>query len=381
VLKKIIFFSLFLLFALCILPLKLPVQAIFDPLSVANNKFGIHVFDAGEIDKAAELVNNNGGAWGYVTVPIRADERNLEKWTTFMTKCREKKVIPILRIASFAVGEHWMAPNEWDLVDFANFLDELPWPIKNRYVIVYNEPNQKNEWGGFLDPAEYARVLDRAADIFHKKNADFFVISAGMDDAAPNGPQTIESLNYLRQMNQAIPGIFSKVDGISAHAYGNPAFSTAPNLKSKMNITSYRFVQDQINAFGVDNLRLFLTEVGWNSSGVGEERVNLWYQTALKDYWIDEGIVAITPFVLEAHDGPFRGFSFVRENGSWTLFAKTFKENPKTKGQPQMAEAKKPTIQTSNKTTDPQPENKSNIYGSFWNLLDLIWKFLKIKQH
>ena len=40
-----------------------------------------------------------------------------------------------------------MAPNEYDLIDFANFLNQLPWPVNNRYVIIYNEPNQENEWG------------------------------------------------------------------------------------------------------------------------------------------------------------------------------------------------------------------------------------------
>jgi hypothetical protein len=40
-----------------------------------GNKFGIHILSANEIEKAKELVNSNGGDWGYVTVVIRDDQR------------------------------------------------------------------------------------------------------------------------------------------------------------------------------------------------------------------------------------------------------------------------------------------------------------------
>ena len=119
--KKSIAFILFLIVFAS------PVRAVYDPLSVPNNKFGIHILSTSEIDKATELVNSSGGGWGYVTIPIRANERDVNKWTDFMNKCRERHIIPILRIASFPVDDHWMAPNEYDLVDFANFLDQLPW--------------------------------------------------------------------------------------------------------------------------------------------------------------------------------------------------------------------------------------------------------------
>ncbi|MEK7565752.1 MAG: hypothetical protein AAB506_01750, partial [Patescibacteria group bacterium] len=214
-----------------------PVLATYDPLSVPNNKFGIHILDAPEIEKAAEFANSSGGEWGYVTIPIRADDRDLPKWTKFMEDARKYKIIPILRIASFPVDDHWMAPNEYDLVDFANFLNELPWPTRNRYVVVYNEPNHESEWGGFVDPAEYARVLDRAIDIFHQTHPDFFVISAGLD--ASSNPYS-----YYQAMLAVWPEVLNKVDGLAFHAYGNPGFSTYPNIYSPVNIASYRYEQN-----------------------------------------------------------------------------------------------------------------------------------------
>ncbi len=54
-----------------------PAYAIYDPLSVSNNRFGIHILNPSEVEKAAELVNSSGGDWGYVTIPIRANDRDL----------------------------------------------------------------------------------------------------------------------------------------------------------------------------------------------------------------------------------------------------------------------------------------------------------------
>lgn len=300
------------------------VHAIYDPLSVPNNKFGIHILDTSELQKAAELVNSGGGEWGYVTIPIRANERDILKWTAFMETAKNLKLIPILRIATYPVGDHWMAPNEWDLIDFSNFLNDLPWPTKNRYVMIYNEPNHQGEWGGFVYPEEYARVLDRSVDIFHKKNENFFVISAGLDAGAN------ENLDYLRKMETYIPGIFKKIDGFGTHAYGNPAFQTPPNPGSPVNIKSYLFEENLIKQFGVESSKIFITEAGWHT---GSEH----YLDAFQAYWTEENIVAITPFVLGAHAGPFTDFSFTKSDGQFKQFVKDIQQLPKTKGQPQLA--------------------------------------------
>ena len=303
--------------------------AIYDPLSVPNNKFGIHILETSEINKAAEFVNSSGGNWGYATIPIRANDRDLEKWTKFMEDCRKLKVIPLLRIASFPVEGHWMAPNEYDLVDFANFLDELPWPTKNRYVIIYNEPNHQGEWGGFVNPAEYARVLDRSLDIFHKRNSDFFVISAGLDASAPNGNNSMRAFDYEWAMNNAWPGIFDRVDGWAFHAYGNPAFSTYPNIYSRVNVASYRYEIGKIREIGGmgGTKPIFVTEAGWINGS--------WLKYAFTEIWTEENIVAITPFVLSAQDGPFVDFSFMR--GSEFLgFAKEIMSLPKVTGSPKV---------------------------------------------
>lgn len=328
-LRRAIFLLLFLLvFAH-------PARAIYEPTSVPNNKYGILVLETSEIERAAELVNSSGGSWGYVSIPIRSNERDLVKWTKFMNDCQKFKIIPILRIASFPVGDHWMAPNEYDLVDFANFLDELPWPTKNRYVVVYNEPNHEGEWGGFVNPSEYARVLDRAVDIFHTRNSDFFIISAGMDASAPNGSKSMSAFDYERTMDNAWPGIFDRVDGLSFHAYGNPGFSTYPNIYSKVNIASYRYEYSFSEAKPI-----FITEAGWRADLLGDSATLNFYRQAFLNIWVENDIVAITPFLLDAQTEPFSGFSFVNSDGKLKDFAQQIKFLPKVEGKPQVAEKK-----------------------------------------
>src|SRR5690606_34912247 len=120
--------------------------ALYDPRDVANNKMGVHILHPSEIETAATLVNSNGGEWGYVTVPIQPVDRDLEKWQLFMHQARDLRVIPIIRITTIPSGGTWDAGAATDLVDFANFLNELDWPIENRYIILFNEVNQSREW-------------------------------------------------------------------------------------------------------------------------------------------------------------------------------------------------------------------------------------------
>lgn len=334
--------------------------AIYEPLSVPNNKFGIHILETTEIEKAAELVNSSGGDWGYVTIPIRANERDLLKWTAFMEKAAEKHIIPILRIASFPVDDHWMAPNEYDLVDFSNFLDQLPWPVKNRYVVVYNEPNHDGEWGGFVNPSEYARVLDRAIDIFHKRNPDFFVISAGMD-------ASFDPYSYYQKMLVAWPGVLDKVDGLSFHAYGNPAFSTYPSSYNPVNILSYRY---ELGYLGNPKKPIFITEAGWkNGPPYGEAS---WLKIAFENFWTDENIVAITPFLLNAQTQPFMDFSFVNQNGDFKSFALEIKNMSKTKGEPIIISQNKDIL--IKKTEDTGKISPSFSFALLWNKIsDIIY--------
>lgn len=289
----------------------------FDPLSVPNNQVGVHILDTQEIDQAAKLVNSTGGDWGYVTIPIRINDRDYDKWYDFFFKARKLHLIPILRLATYPDGGVWVKPTVFDLVDFANFLNDMPWPTSNRYVILFNEVNRANEWGGGeVNPRQYATLLIDAKNIFKSRSADFFLLSAGLDMSAPNSSTSMDALQFYRLMTFWQPQWTKAIDGMAVHAYPNPGFSSSVYSSSRYGIRSYKYEPNPAT------LPLFITETGW----IGQPD---FYTMAFKEIWTDKNIVAVTPFVLSAGGEEFGKFSLTNSPAYAGLMAL-----PKISGSP-----------------------------------------------
>lgn len=336
-----------------------PAQAITDPQAVPNNKFGIHIISAtdNEASAAAQLVNSTGGDWGYVTFLIEKNDRDHDKWQSFFNNLRRRHLIPIVRIATDPNGENWNVPSDSDAGDWANFLNSLIWPVKNRYVVVYNEPNQGQEWGGRVDPADYAKVLDQTITALKNKNDDFFVLNAGFDASAPSEqPKFEEEENFLQDMNKAVPGIFNKLDGWVSHSYPNPGFSGSPDDSGKGTIRTWQWEQSLLHSLGVSKqLPIFITETGWkHAEGVyfdkslpTADQLSSYYQDAFSNAWNSNQIITVTPFLLDYQQSPFDHFSFKKITGEPTNskilgasfpdyypFYQTLAQMSKTTGQP-----------------------------------------------
>lgn len=331
--KKLLFLIIFITFLIIF---SKNTYAVYDPRTTENNKFGIHILFPEELSDAASLVNSSGGDWGYVTIPIRASDRDLIKWQTFMDNCKKYHIIPIIRLATD--GDYfnkisWSKPNDYDILDFSNFLNSLNWPTKNRYIIVYNEVNRGDEWGGIPNASEYAQILNYAIDVFKEKNSDFFIISAGFDNASINVPnQYVNQYTYMYQMEDAVPGIFKKIDGISSHSYPNPGFSSPPS-SAKNGIFSFFYQKNISDTLSGKNLPVFITETGWTSDKISQDQQAVYYQDAFRNYWNDDNIIAVTPFIFTANQGSFVQFSFIKK-GEKTKIYNTYKNILKIKGQP-----------------------------------------------
>ncbi|HSD98390.1 MAG TPA: hypothetical protein VLB73_01675 [Patescibacteria group bacterium] len=311
--------------------------AIENPLAVNNNKIGIHILFPDEIDKAAQLINSNGGDWGYVVIPIQSGDKDINKWQAFFDKAKKLHVIPIIRLATegdYFNTKVWRIPTDADVLDFANFLNSLSWPTKNRYIIVYNEVNRGDEWGGVPDPSAYAQILSYASDVFKQRSQDFFIISAGMDNAAATTPTSMNEYQYLAAMNTAVPGVFDKIDGIGSHSYPNPAFSQPPTAISPMGVASFQFEKNLIEGHAKADLPVFITETGWDQHVVGEQTAGSYLSTALQNVWSRNDIVVVAPFLLQAGGGPFVQFSFLGPDGAPNLVSKALMSIPKEKGAP-----------------------------------------------
>lgn len=329
----VLFFSILSLFLF-----KEATYAIVDPLLVPNNKFGVHILFPSELDEARSLVNSSGGDWGYVTIPIQAIDKNLEKWQKFMNDAKRLHIIPIIRIATenyYFNTTTWRKPEETDILDFANFLDSLDWPIKNRYVIIFNEVNRADEWGGDVNPREYGEILQYALNVFKSKNQDFFIISAGLDNAASNvAKQSMDEYKFMVQTNSAVPGVFSQIDALGSHSYPNPGFSQPPWVLGPKSINSFKYEKDLAEELSGKNLPIFITETGWSLNMVSESGMAAYYEEAFDSVWTDKNIIAITPFLLRAGGSPFAQFSLINGLGSPSLGYKAIDKIQKIKGNP-----------------------------------------------
>lgn len=312
--------------------------AIYDLASKPNNSIGIHILFPSELSEAAKLVNSAGGDWGYVTIPVQASDKNLAKWQGFMDDARKNHLIPIIRIATdgdFFNKISWSKPTDSDVMDFANFLNSLNWPTKNRYVVIYNEPNRGDEWGGLPSASEYANILSYAADVFKQRSDDFFIISAGLDNAAVNiDGQSINEYSFIRQMHNAIPGVFAKIDGMASHSYPNPGFSQPPSSYGYIGTASFNHEGDLIQALEGKTLPVFITETGWTNDKVSDSVQSDYYKTAFVSIWNDENVIAVTPFLLKAGTDPFAQFSFIKDGAQAQGKYKALLTMNKNKGEP-----------------------------------------------
>ncbi|MBI4084792.1 MAG: hypothetical protein HY431_02700 [Candidatus Levybacteria bacterium] len=348
--------SIFLLLSIGFLSfLTTKVSAVYDPLSLPNNKFGIHILFDIELQKASQLVNSTGGEWGYVLIPIQAGDKDLVKWQKFMDECKKYKLIPIIRLATegdYFNTKVWRKPKEEDVLDFANFLHSLSWPVKNRYIIVFNEVNRSDEWGGDLSPSEYGSILSYAVSVFKSKSDEFFIISAGLDNAAPSNGLYMNEYEYMRMMHYSLPGIFNQIDGLASHSYPNPAFSQPPSSNTPQSAASFRYERDLAQSLSNKALPVFITETGWTDS-IGDEKRAEYYKEAFESLWSDPGIVAVTPFLLRAGGGPFKQFAFLQGDDSPTKQHDMIEKLQKTKGRPILEERVLGTEAASKQQTAP----------------------------
>lgn len=302
-----------------------PVFAKYDPLTVPNNKYGIHIVDTNDISDAAKLVNSNGGDWGYVTLVIQDDDRDKGKWQRVFNDMRALHLVPIVRIATHIDRDAWVKPYKDSASDWAKFLHELNWPVENRYVIVFNEPNHANEWGRTINPEEYASTLLEHAQKIHEASEDFFVLPAGLDVSAASNSRSLDAAVYLRRMIAAEPQLFDHLDGWTSHSYPNPGFSGSPYAVGRGTLRSYLWEREYLKQLGIIKaLPIFITETGWlhregvsfNPGLLTSEQVGNNLQLANMGAWQDPNVVAITPFVLNYQGLPFDHFSWRKLNSN-----------------------------------------------------------------
>lgn len=308
-----------------------PIHA-YVPNSIPNNIYGIGIINHSDLEDASNLVNVNGGDWGYVTIVITEDQRDKQTWQNFFDDCRKLHLIPIVRVASKYEDLSWKIPQIENIDSWVNFFNSLNWVIENRYIVIGNEPNHAKEWGGKIEPEGYALYLKTFSERLKNANKDYFVLNAGFDQAAGNTKTTMDQKLFMQRMEKAIPDVFNFIDGWASHSYPNPGFSGPKTGTGRRSIRGYEWELELIKK----DLPVFITETGWSRLNTKDELLtaaNLKY--AFEEVWSkDKRIITVTPFILNYQDKPFYEFSWKNKDGSFFKIYEEIQSINKVKGEP-----------------------------------------------
>lgn len=294
-------------------------------LASERNIFGLHLTQTSDIESAAKIINSSNGDWGWATIVIRADQLDTQTWQDFFDNCRISHIIPIVRLATLNDNGSWQKP-QYSIIDsFVSFLKNLNWPTTKRHIILFNEVNRAQEWGNQVDPKNYADISLYAIKKFKETDSNFFILSAGLDLAAPNKQNEFMSADeYIRQITLYQPTLFESFDGLASHSYPNHGFIGTPKDTGRHSILGYQWELSYLKSLGVKKqLPIFITETGWPHRE-GESTDNKFYThqttsqfliTAIKKWQSDPQILAVTPFIYNYPYQPFDHFSWLQLNG------------------------------------------------------------------
>jgi hypothetical protein len=314
------------------------------PILASGNIFGLHLTQPQDIDTAKDIINSNGGDWGWVTIVIRLDQLNHQTWQDFFDNCRKDHLIPIIRLATIADGSNWKTPSYSDIDNLANFLNSLNWPTTQQHIILFNEINHAQEWGGNIDIKNYVDISIYASQKFKSLNPNFFILSSGLDLVAPENPPSFTSAqNVYQEIYDYNPKYFDNIDGIASHSYPNNGFVGTPKDTGQHSILGYLWELDFIKKLGIQKeFPIFITETGWPHHE-GIDKKNNFYTTTTTakflldsfDIWSkDSKIIAVTPFTYNYSNEPFDHFSWLDQNQKLYSSYQSFIDQPKSKNKP-----------------------------------------------
>lgn len=355
--------------------------AVYDPLNLPNNKYGIHIIDQNDLVNASNLVNSSGGDWGYVTLVITQNDLNLDKWQNIFNQMKKLHLIPILRLATEPKNSMWIRPDPAIVEEYAQFLDKLTWVTENRYVIIFNEPNHAKEWGGVIDPAGYTQILASYSASLKQKSDDFFILQAGFDASARNSSATMAEELFISKMIMADPQIFNYIDGWASHSYPHPLGNHQIFQNGRESLYTYKWELNLLKNLGVaKNFPVFITETGWphfegipnSPEFILSDKVSELTQESFEKLLTDPKIIALTPFILNYQSYPFSNYSWQKPNSN-EFYAQfhAYQQIPKSKGEPKIVQSVTPAMPTespdSNNIKGASDQSKKSALDEFIN--------------
>ena len=267
-----------------------------------NNPVGINLVRWTELQyvrAAGQLVNSNGGDWGYVTLVLIDDDRqDPARVQRLLDECARDHLTPIIRVATRFNLERgiWSRPYWNDPYYWRDLFDSLHWPTTSRYVVIGNEPNLGREWGGTVDPAGYARYLGKWLDVY-ADDSRYHIFNGALD--ASNDtlmPDRMDEFEYIDAMREAEPAIFDRLQGWAS----NPYHFWWGEKETRF---TYRAYEAELEAIGRE-LPVVIME--YHAFEIDDPREVAEYYEVAFNYWLaDPRVLAATPLFWNPESNSF----------------------------------------------------------------------------
>ena len=297
--------------------------------SPTNNKVGINVirhFETRYLKAASQIVNSSGGDWGYVGVLLLTEDRqDPARVQRLLDDANQFHLIPIIRLGTRMEGNMWVKPGPMEPAEWKRFFGQLQWHFPAVYLEVGNEVNLGFEWGGDVNPKEYARYLESFINTFADQKSRFKILNAAMDLSNATKPGVMmDDFEYLAAMRAEVPGIFGRLDGWASNPYH---FFEDRGIRY-----TYRGYSQELDFIGLD-LPVFVTEsyVGFVDDPV---KIADYYQKAFSEWMKDSRVVAATPHFFNPEAKLFWMFDADAEGNpiNLSVTAQRLAQMPKTLG-------------------------------------------------
>jgi hypothetical protein len=245
---------------------------------------------------AADVVNANGGAWGYVTILLTRQERDNELSAMvlqqLLDRCFEARLLPIVRVATTFDVETgiWERPTDDEPTRWRALFEQVRWPNRLVWVIPANEANLGREWGGEVDVVSYARYVEQFMNVF--EGADRLrVVNGPMNLSNPHKlPEMQDAFDFLERQADLTPSYFERLPAWATNSYRVDGLGEGARFTHKGYETELEFV-------GRD-MPVIVAESGFLNHH-DDEAVARFFVQAYKEWQADRRVIAATPLIWD----------------------------------------------------------------------------------
>jgi hypothetical protein len=155
-------------------------------------------------------------------------------------------------------------PNDFDR--FAEFVATFIEHYRGRvqYLQIWNEPNLKVEWGGELDAAGYAEMLQKVYARAKQVDPNVVILSAPLAQTLEVGDRGLNELVYMQQLYDA--GFARYCDIVMANGYGFDQPPTAEPAPDRLNLRRVELLRAVMERNGDGGKPIWLNEYAWNAA-------------------------------------------------------------------------------------------------------------------